>query len=127
LTFVLDYGQLDHWVPFDGIFETALEQVGPADVVSNLFEAHETQFTNSAKLTHGGWRRWYGYGLSESFVYALRDLLIDRYARARVLYKTWPIDPDNPYDFASGWVAEPAMAHRASRSERRNPTRRPRD
>jgi hypothetical protein len=26
-------------------------------------------------------------------VYALRDLLIDRYAKASALYESWPVDP----------------------------------
>jgi hypothetical protein len=97
-TFVLNYGQLDHWAPFDGIFETALEQVGPDDVVNNLWKTHENEFSRRAILHHGGWRWWSGTGLSEPFVYALRDLLIDHYSKARVLYESWPIDVDNPYD-----------------------------
>jgi hypothetical protein len=100
-TLTLDYGQLDNWPPFDRIFERALEQVGPteSDAIHDLWKAHETEFATSAKLHHARWRRWHGTGLSEPFVYALRDLLVERYAKARALYASWPIDLDHPYDF----------------------------
>jgi hypothetical protein len=95
-TFYLDYGQLDHWCPYDGIFAEALKRSGAEDAVSALWHKHESEFSSHGQLTHGGWRWWSGRGLSEAFVYALRDLLIDRYARARALYESWPLDSFYP-------------------------------
>jgi hypothetical protein len=95
-TFYLDYGQLDHWCPQDVIFVEALERCGPADEVHNLWDKHRQEVANSASLFASGWRWWNGRGLSESLVYALRDLLIDRYAKACALYESWPVDPIYP-------------------------------
>ena len=95
----LDYGQLDHWCPYDGIFALALERSESSEPVSELWTKHADELSPRAIITHGGWRWWCGSGLSESFVYALRDLLINRYAKALAIYQSWPIDPARPYDF----------------------------
>jgi hypothetical protein len=100
-TFILNYGQLDIWVPYDGIFESALEQVGAdgGHIVNDLWQIHENEFSKNAFLHHGGWRWWSGRGLSEPFIHALRDLLINRYTQARALFANWSINPDDPYGF----------------------------
>src|SRR5262249_8245989 len=61
-TFFLDYGQLDHWCPQDGIFAEALARSGPAEEVHNLWDYHRDELSNSAHFLYGGWRRWSGHG-----------------------------------------------------------------
>jgi hypothetical protein len=113
--FQLNYWELDHY-PHDGIFETALERVGP-DLTDNLWVKHYDEFSREAYFNHGGWRWWSGAGLSDAFVLELRDLLIGRYARARTLHESWPFDPDYNYEVRIVPEEDPAETQARQKQE----------
>jgi hypothetical protein len=85
----LNYYKLDLPLGPGDYFKIALERVGP-DLTGDLWIKHHREFSRQAVFAHGGWCWWGGgHGLSEPFVHALRDLLVDRYQKARALYESW--------------------------------------
>jgi hypothetical protein len=85
--------------PHRNIFEQALEQAGAGngcELLNELWDAHRANFSPQAVFNPGsGWDYWFGDGVSESFVLALRDLVVARYAAARELYKSWEVPEDD--------------------------------
>ena len=82
----LDYGELDNRRFYES-FGDALKRAGP--MPDHLWEKHRDSFPRHAMMNWGGWQWWFGKGLSEAFVEDLKPIVIDHYANARELFKTY--------------------------------------
>ena len=89
-----DYGQCDHHVPQDHIFNEALERVAP-NTARELWLKHYDDCSPHAAFSGGGWRWWSGRGVPSAFIEDTLTLLRERYALAQKLYESWPIDLDD--------------------------------
>jgi hypothetical protein len=93
--FKLEYDELDSCVPLDNVFSNILDRCGPheLDLLDEIWNRHKNSLSPRATLFHGGWKWWAGRGLSSAMVDELRDLVIDRYAKAHAIIETYVPDP----------------------------------